>query len=77
MGWDVPAHLFQRRVLALMIVGHPAKVVIDGTTYVVQQVQVVADAPQAAPGQVLARNDNSWTVAVADGAVTVILAAVA
>jgi len=77
LGWDVSAPLFQRRVLSLMIFGHPAKVVIDGTTYVVQQVQVVADAPQAAPGQVLARNDNSWTVAVADGAVTVVLAATA
>jgi methionyl-tRNA formyltransferase len=74
LGWDVPAHLFQRRVLSLMIFGHPAKVVLDEATYVVQQVHVVADAPHAAPGQVLARNDNSWTVAVVGGAVTVVLA---
>lgn len=59
-----------------MIVGHLAKVVIDGTTSVVQQVQLVDGAPHATPGQVLAQTDNSWTVAVADGAVTMVLAAV-
>ena len=73
----MPAYLFQRRVLALQIVGHPAKVVIDGTPYVVTHVQVAADAPHATPGQVLAQRENSWTVAVADGAVTVVLAAAA
>lgn len=71
----MPVYLFQRRVLALMIVGHPANVVIAGTSYVVQQVQVVPDAPHATPGHVLAQRDNSWTVAVADGAVTVVVAA--
>ena len=75
LGWDVPAYLFQRRVLALQIFGHPANVVIAGTSYVVQQVQVVPDAPHATPGHVLAQRDNSWTVAVADGAVTVVVAA--
>lgn len=76
LAWDVPAHLFQRQVLSLMIVGHLAKVVIDGTTSVVQQVQLVDGAPHATPGQVLAHTDNSWTVAVADGAVTMVLASV-
>lgn len=71
----MPVYLFQRRVLALMIVGHSAKVVIDGTPYVVTHVQVAADAPYATPGHVLAQSENSWTVAVADGAVTVVVAA--
>ena len=75
LGWDVPAYLVQRRVLALQIFGHPANVVIAATPYVVTQVQVVPDATHVTPGQVLAQHDNSWTVAVADGAVTVVVAA--
>lgn len=71
----MPAYLFQRWVLALQIFGHPANVIIAGTPYVVTQVQVVPDAPHATPGHVLARSDNSWTVAVADGSVTVVVAA--
>ena len=58
-----------------MIFGHPANVVIAATPYVVTQVQVVPDATHVTPGQVLAQHDNSWTVAVADGAVTVVVAA--
>jgi hypothetical protein len=58
-----------------MIFGHPANVVIAGTPYVVTYVQVVPDATHVTPGQVLAQRDNSWTVVVADGAVTVVVAA--
>jgi methionyl-tRNA formyltransferase len=71
LDWNLPARLLQCRVTALTFADH-AHATIDGTPYEIDRVTPLVGVPAAAaPGTVLARNSNVFTVATSDGVVLV------
>ncbi|GAB2632578.1 methionyl-tRNA formyltransferase [Kribbella swartbergensis] len=61
-----PSATIRRKAAALNVTSPAAKVRLDGTSYVISRTDVVPTASTAAPGTVLERDDNGWTVQTAD-----------
>ena len=74
LAWDVPGRLLACQVLALLMAGREPRIALDGAEYAIRRArQLHGPEPTGAPGRVLDRADDTWTVGVADGAVEVVL----
>lgn len=70
LDWNLPAGTLYRRAAGLNIVGM-AKAMIGGRPHRIQRLEPAPDVASAAPGTVIARSDETLTIAVAGGAVRV------
>lgn len=71
LDWSLPSRLLQCRVTALTFADH-ARAIIDGTAYEIERVTpLVGVSPAGAPGTVLARNGQAFSIATSDGVVLV------
>ncbi len=75
LAWDLPLRVVQRRHAALSIFGPQAKALVDGVPQRIVRLDALAGGAAPAPaGTIIERTPEGVVVAVADGAVQIIVA---